>query len=702
MKSAARRTRKPTKPAAAPSASSSWHLIPVAAALTALTVIAYSNSFSSGFILDNKGLLLDPRIREATADNLALIFQHTYWWPTGEAGLYRPLTTLSYLFNYAILGDRDQPAGYHTVNLLLHVGNVLLAYVLARKLTREFWPPVFIAALWAVHPVTTESVTNIVGRADLLATMAVLAAFLMYLESLDATGWCRATWAAGLAFATTVGVFSKESAIAILPLIIVYELIRGFSRSRALWGCAMTLVPIAAMLLARSAVLAHSAPAELPFTDNPIIGANWWTGRLTAIGVMAHYLRVVFWPSRPSCDYSYAEIPIASGTLAEWFALFIVFVAAIVVVLLFRWNRTCFFLACFGLVNFLPVSNLLFPIGTIMADRLLYLPSLGMLGCAVLAIYAATRNPRIPAAVLCVIGAGFAVRTWTRNQDWRSEFAIATADVHTSPNSFKLHRLLASSLFDSDRTHANIDRVIEEQEKALKVLAGLAPQLVPPDVFRTAGYYYLVKARQNGQKKDDPLYKKATASLEKSIAISRIPDGQALLLLSISYLESGDPQDALGPIEAARDLDPLNPQVFRQLSAVSFDLGRRAESQASAAIEDSLIALENGKWQEAAELSDRVLELSHNGPDLRTANFVVAAANLRLGRLDRAEKSARQAIQLDPPRRSPKSGLILALILLQERQFGEAFPLFKAYLDAEPASPEAPAIRRQLAELAGH
>ena len=50
--------------------------MPVMAALAALTVLAYSNSFASGFILDNKGLLLDPRIREATADNLALIFQH--------------------------------------------------------------------------------------------------------------------------------------------------------------------------------------------------------------------------------------------------------------------------------------------------------------------------------------------------------------------------------------------------------------------------------------------------------------------------------------------------------------------------------------------------------------------------------------------------------------------------------------------------
>src|SRR6267378_4485618 len=86
----------------------------VALALCLLTLLAYSNSFTAGFTLDNRGLILeDTRIRDASPENLALIFQHTYWWPYGESGLYRPVTTLSYLFNYAILGGAASPAGYH-------------------------------------------------------------------------------------------------------------------------------------------------------------------------------------------------------------------------------------------------------------------------------------------------------------------------------------------------------------------------------------------------------------------------------------------------------------------------------------------------------------------------------------------------------------------------------------------------------------
>src|SRR5208283_4353427 len=193
-------------------------------ALSAVTLLAYSNSFSAGFAFDNKGLLLqDPRIREATAKNIGLIFQRTYWWPYGESGLYRPIATLTYLFNYSILGNGGQPAGYHWINFLLHTGNVLLVYALALRLMRKLWPAVFVAAVWAVHPVLTESVTNMVGRADLLAGMSLLSGFWMYLKSAESQGWRRWAWLAGLMAATTVGVFSKESAATVVGVIALYE-----------------------------------------------------------------------------------------------------------------------------------------------------------------------------------------------------------------------------------------------------------------------------------------------------------------------------------------------------------------------------------------------------------------------------------------------------------------------------------------------
>ena len=76
-----------------------------ALALCILTAIAYGNSFGRGFPFDNAALILpDARLHAATSENVSLILDHTYWWPYQQSGLYRPVTSLSYLFNYAVLG----------------------------------------------------------------------------------------------------------------------------------------------------------------------------------------------------------------------------------------------------------------------------------------------------------------------------------------------------------------------------------------------------------------------------------------------------------------------------------------------------------------------------------------------------------------------------------------------------------------------
>jgi hypothetical protein len=82
--------------------------------------------------------------------------------------MYRPVTTLSYLFNSAILGNSNHPAGYHWVNFFLHGVNVLFVFALRLRLlagrARAFRTAFFMALLWSLHPVLTESVTNIVSR----------------------------------------------------------------------------------------------------------------------------------------------------------------------------------------------------------------------------------------------------------------------------------------------------------------------------------------------------------------------------------------------------------------------------------------------------------------------------------------------------------------------------------------------------------
>ena len=83
--------------------------------------------------LDNKVVIgADVRIRAVTSETLKLIFTKDYWFPSLPSDLYRPLTTLSYLFNYSVLGNETRPFGYHAVNFLLHWANtsLVLAWIM--------------------------------------------------------------------------------------------------------------------------------------------------------------------------------------------------------------------------------------------------------------------------------------------------------------------------------------------------------------------------------------------------------------------------------------------------------------------------------------------------------------------------------------------------------------------------------------------
>src|SRR5262245_46303402 len=115
-----------------------------AALLLALVLVTYSNSFSGGFEGDSGPIVTqDPRVQQASRANLGLVFSQQYWYPTADSGVYRPLVTLSWMFNYVLLGNQDRASGYHAINLTLHMANVLLAWLLALAVWKEPMPAFF-------------------------------------------------------------------------------------------------------------------------------------------------------------------------------------------------------------------------------------------------------------------------------------------------------------------------------------------------------------------------------------------------------------------------------------------------------------------------------------------------------------------------------------------------------------------------------
>jgi hypothetical protein len=580
------------------------HLALAIALLSALVLVAFANSFRAGLIFDNRVVILeDTRVHAVTLENLRLILGRTYWWPLISTSLYRPVTTLSYLLNYAVLGNGENPFGYHLVNLLLHLANVLLVFAIARRLTRSMWLAWSVTAVWAIHPVLTEAVTNVVGRGDLLATLGVLAALWCHIradETID--GRAQLWWRMGVGVAAVIGVFSKENAVAVAAIIPLWDLLvaRQTQRMRDVWRRWVPVVPaLLLLLIARGVVLADQPPAIYPFVDNPLVGTSWWRARLTAVALVTSYLKLIVWPTVLSCDYSYPQITTISGTAGDWVRLGLAVAALGGMAVLVRASRALAFACACAFALFLPASNLLFTTGTIMAERLVYLPSLGPIAALIAATVWAGRRARVPAAagvvVLAVILAALSALTVMRNRAWRDEVTLWTAAVEAAPRSFKAHGALAEALYKADETRANLPAVIAHKEQSLALLRELPDPLLVSDVYGQAATYYLERGdwlRQHEPARGDEArtaYREATkwaarfvSAVEANRPGAQLPSakqrGEAQLLLSTATLRAEDAAGAVTAARRGRVADPFRAAAYQAEAAALVDARREGDA----------------------------------------------------------------------------------------------------------------------------
>jgi protein O-mannosyl-transferase len=566
--------------------------------LILLTLVVYGNTLGLGFALDAVSLVKgDPRVRAVTAENVGLILRNDYWWPSSVDMLYRPVTTASFLFNYAVLGNGERARGYHAVNVLLHGINALLVFHLAALIFREKRIAFFAAALWALHPVTTESVANIAGRADLLAAAFVLSGLLMYTRIAAGLvpGWKRAL--AVLFLTAALGAFSKESAAVLLGLMLLWDVAFGGrgknSRRWAAYGAvALTL---ALLFVARHWVFSAAPIPEMPFADNPLRGAGFWPARFTALKMVGMDLLLLLWPAHLAAERGFDQIPVVGfGDGAAWFALVVIAAILAAVVARYRKDPAMFWAAGFFGIALLPVSNLIFLIGATMAERFLYLPSIG-LAVAVAGLMGRIKIARsLMVWVSCAILLALAGRTMARNGAWNDDLTLAQTDVPSAPRSARLQELLASSLFERDPV-GNLDGAISTSEKAWEILKPLPPGRIFQQTPARLGMYYRLKGDRLGPGNGRDWYERSLAVLERareaSQAIERgydqaqLAHGRPLATrvvyqplyadLGITLMRLGRYADAAEALRYGREVDPRTPEVYDLLAQAYAAQGER-------------------------------------------------------------------------------------------------------------------------------
>ncbi len=421
------------------------------ALLLAVAMLVYGNTLLNAFTFDDFLYILhNPAVTNFSLSGLFV--------PTRASNVIRPVTFSSFALNLALEGAH--PFGYHLLNLLLHGVVTLLIYLVLRKLLESVQQGATVAwvaaLLFAVHPIHTEAVAAIVGRSELLAAGFLLAAWLLHLDDRPVL--------AVLCFA--LALLSKESAVAFVPLVLAGDYARGRLKPLHRYGW-IAGVAAAYLVLLWKVQGGRFGPAKVNFLDNPLAHLPASLRILNALRVAWKYAGLHVYPATLSCDYSYNAILLYGGGRH----LVIPAVAALLVLALWIWTlwtkRDEWFLAgAIYLGAFAATSNVLLRTGTIMGERLAYLPSAGFcLLVGLLWIRLENRQRKLAWAVLAIVVAALATRTVVRNRDWRDNFSLFSTDVRAVPGSAKIHYCLGSEYLD----RGQLDAARAELQTALRI-----------------------------------------------------------------------------------------------------------------------------------------------------------------------------------------------------------------------------------------
>ena len=424
------------------------HLRAAALLSAAVAVLVSANTLWNEFAYDDLPIIADnAKVHDLAGLPAALVEPY---WPNEygkELGLWRPVTTASFAVQWTLWGGA--PVGFHLVNVLLNAAATALVVVLLSHLM-----PLGVAflagLLFAVHPIHTEAVANVVGMAEILSTVLYLGACILVLRNPGRMPWPKlvATWAMfGLACLT------KESAITLPAAVVLLDGCRrnirvgdlgAYLRRRGALLTGLSLVAVA-VLMGRLAVLGSVAKPFAPLGAE-ILAEDGVARIWTVLGTWPEIFRLLFFPLDLSADYTPEVVSVHFGWGPQNILGLTLGLSALLFALVsWRTGRLSTRslparLVGFGVVWFVitaaPTSNLVFLSGVLLAERTLYLPSVGFVaGLAWLLASLHKTRPAAATALVVVCLSLMSYRTVTRNPTWKDNLTVFSTMLAEHPES---------------------------------------------------------------------------------------------------------------------------------------------------------------------------------------------------------------------------------------------------------------------------
>ena len=506
--------------------------------IVALGFFVYFNSLEGEFVWDDYGLIRD-NIYIRDFSHISDIFTEDITAGVRkESFSYRPLQLLTYIIDYSLWGLK--PLGYHLTNLLLHILVTLGIFWFTSILFKDYLLSLFTAVLFIIHPIHTEAVSYISGRAEPLSTLFILLAFICYIKFIEER---RFIFYLLLLVSFIFSLLSKESALMLPLLLLVYH----WTFKRRVDRCALISIFIIAFVysLLRLTVLYFGSYQEfgrIPFFQR-------LPGSFFAI---SSYIRLLFLPLGLHMEYGMRILP-----LNHPYVLLGVIMTILLLILAFlirKTNRLVSFSISFFFITLIPVSNI-YPINATMAEHWLYLPSVGffMIIGWILSYLYKVKNLRVITIILFIgLVAVFSHLTIKQNRYWQEPISFYERTLKFSPWSSRLYGNLAEAYWQKG-----------EYEKAVEV----CKQAIKIDPHHFIAYNNLGNAYLSLGK-----YKKAESCFKKAISLD--PEHPAPYSnLGWTYFLLGQYEQALILYKKSIELDANYSSPYYNLAILYYERG---------------------------------------------------------------------------------------------------------------------------------
>lgn len=537
--------------------------------IPALAFLLYVPTLWYGFTLDDV-LIIEENPLLRSLDNLPELWTSHYWSGKADAndtGLFRPLTLTTYAFQYAI--HQDNPMGYHLVNILLHAVMTLVLLQWISLLFRD-WRLTLLAGFWfAIHPVHTEAICGIVGRAEILSGLFIGIAGISY-QYWRQKG--KIIWLIALLAVTACAITSKEHGFMLLFILLLQEFIN--MRKNQSTSSKPALIPISGVALVSILLWWwHQSITGPAVSHEQWLHVSMSDRMATSLITIAEYIALLILPLTLSADYWTDTVRISTlanpAALASLLLLLTWLVAA---VWLSKKMHALAWGSIFFLITLAPVSNFFFAAGFLKAERVLYIPSIGFIVALTAVLLHNITYKRLKIPVMLVIS-GLSIfyiyKTLDRMPDWKNNYTLAQATLKVSPASPRFNNMMGLELsrqadkaeaisFYQKAVEANPNHVpalvnlanAYRDEGDFQKAAGILEQALVIDPGTLATYVNLMSVYRSMEDYDKNL-------IVAQKAVERFPQSAAVLWNAANAYQLNNQMELANELRAkARQIDP--------------------------------------------------------------------------------------------------------------------------------------------------